>query len=107
MEKDCKSVGLAFAGSSPARPTLTYDGAIMMLQPVPLRIITPIVWLEFPDWLTPAQASYLSGHDADTVLWLIEDGAVETRCDGDAWLIEKASLYEFQEALAEVLHWSA
>ncbi len=36
---------------------------------------------------------------------MIQDGVVETVCDGDGWLIGKDSLYEFQEALAEVLHW--
>ena len=77
----------------------------MMLQSVPLRIITPVVWLESPDWLTPEQASYLSGHDLETVHWLIEDGGVDARRDGGTWLIEKESLHDYQEALALVLHW--
>jgi hypothetical protein len=69
------------------------------------RIATMVDWAFAPDWLTVQQAVELSGHDVDTVRWLIEDGAVDTRRDGDTWLIEKESLYEFQEALAEVLHW--
>lgn len=47
----------------------------------------------------------LSGHDEDTVKWLILDGGVDARQDGDTWLIDKMSLHEFQEALALVLHW--
>jgi len=103
MTTNCKSVGSAFAGSSPARPTLlTSEGATVMLQSVSLRVITPVVWLEAPGWLTPAEASYLSGYDVETVRWLAEDGGFDTRDDG---LIDKASIREFQEALLEVLHW--
>jgi len=69
------------------------------------RIITPVVWLSAPDWLTIEQACYLSGHDLDTMRWMIEDGAVDTRIEGNTLLIEKRSLWEFQEALVEVLHW--
>jgi hypothetical protein len=36
---------------------------------------------------------------------LILDGGIDAKRDGDSWLIEKLSLYEFQEALALVLHW--
>jgi hypothetical protein len=71
-----------------------------MLQSVSLRVITPVVWLEAPDWLTLEEASYLSGHDLDTVRWLANDGAFDLRDDG---LIDRASLREFQEALLEVL----
>ncbi len=35
---------------------------------------------------------------------MIQDGAVEI-IRGDGWLIEKDSLYGFQEALVMVLHW--
>jgi len=66
------------------------------------RIVTPVTWAFAPDWLTVEQASYLSGHDEDTVRWLVEDGSIDTRLDG---LIDKESLHEYQEALALVLHW--
>jgi len=69
------------------------------------RIITPVSWVFAPEWLTVGEASHLSGHDKDTVLWLIEDGDVEAKQDGDTWLVNKWSLHEFQEALAEILHW--
>jgi len=41
----------------------------------------------------------------DTLHWLIHDGGVDAKRQGDTWLIEKASLREFQETLLEVLHW--
>ena len=113
---DCKSAGSAFEGSSPSRPTLNGSAGIKtvcaptitlpyggpMLQSVPQRVITPVVWYEFPDWLTVEQACYLSGHSLDDMLFIIEDGGVDLNLDG---LIDKASLYEFQESLALVLHW--
>jgi len=40
----------------------------------------------------------------NTLHWLIQDGALDTRRVGDTWLVEKASLREFQEALLEILH---
>jgi hypothetical protein len=67
------------------------------------RIITPVTWLAAPDWLTPEEAAYLSGHDVDLIRWLMEDGSVETN---EAGLIDKASLHEYQECLALVLHWN-
>ena len=69
------------------------------------RIVTPVTWAFAPDWLTVEQASCLSGHDEDTVKWLILDGGVDAKRDGGAWLIDKASLHDYQEALALVLHW--
>lgn len=69
------------------------------------RIVTPVMWAFAPDWLTIQEACDLSGHDAATIQWLIENGAVDAEREGDTWLIEKRSLWEFQEALAEVLHW--
>jgi hypothetical protein len=83
--------------------TILAGGAEMTCQAT--RIITPVTWLAASDWLTIQQAMALSGHDADTVKWLILDGGVDAKRDGDTWLIDKASLHEFQEALAEVLHW--
>ena len=69
------------------------------------RMATPVTWAFAPDWLTVEQASYPSGHDDDTVKWLILDGGVDAKQDGDTWLIDKESLHEYQEALALVLHW--
>jgi hypothetical protein len=65
----------------------------------PARLVTPITWLYAPDWLTSEQAAYLSGHNLDTIDFLAQDGCVDT---DDEDLIEKQSLYEFQECLALV-----
>jgi len=81
------------------------DGAVM-LQPVPPRVITPVTWIEAPEWLTVDEACELSGHDRGMMLHIIEIGGVDAERDGDTWLIEKESLYEFQESLALVLHWN-
>jgi len=67
--------------------------------------VTLVSWAFAPEWLTLEEASALSGHPLDVLDWLVQDGAVDTRRDGGGWLIEKRSLYEFQETLAEVLHW--
>lgn len=83
--------------------TTLAGGAEMICQAT--RIITPVTWLAAPDWLTVEEASYLSGHDEDTVKWLVLDGGVDAKRDGDTWLVEKLSLHEFLEALALVLHW--
>jgi hypothetical protein len=80
-------------GSSPWR--LTFDEGVLP--------VTLVSWAFAPEWLTLEEASALSGHPLDTLCWLIEDGALDTRRDGDAWLIEKASLREFREALLLVL----
>ena len=69
-------------------------------------MVTLVSWAFAPEWLTVEEASNLSGHGAGLLFWLIEDGALDVRRDGDGWLIEKASLREFQESLLEVLHWS-
>jgi hypothetical protein len=64
---------------------------------------TPLTWALAPDWLTPGQAGYLTGHNSlDYVQWMIDDDAVDLDEDG---LIEKRSLWDFQEALALVLNW--
>ncbi len=69
------------------------------------RVVTPVSWAFAPEWLTIRQAAELSGHDRETLGWLIQDGAVDARRWGKTWLIEKVSLREFQDALALVLHW--
>jgi hypothetical protein len=45
----------------------------------------------------------LSGWDTDTMLEIIDEGGVDLNDEG---LIERESLYKFQEALALVLHWN-
>jgi hypothetical protein len=65
--------------------------------------MTLVSWAFAPEWLTIEEASALSGHPLEVLDWLIEDGALDTRRDGGGWLIEKESLWEFREALLEVL----
>ena len=79
---------------------------VPMLHPT-ARIVTPVTWLAAPDWLTPQQASELSGHDLDVIYWLVLDGAVDTKVDGDTHLIEKAGLHDFQESLLLVARWNS
>ena len=69
------------------------------------RVATLADWVTAPRWVTVAEASHLSGFDPPTLQSIIEAGGVDVEQDGDTWLIEKRSLYEFQEALALVLHW--
>jgi hypothetical protein len=66
------------------------------------RIVTPVAWLSAPDWLSVEEACYLSGWDQGSMLEIIAEGGVDLNLEG---LIEKRSLYEFQECLALVLHW--
>ena len=70
------------------------------------RIVTPVSWLVAPAWLTVDEACQLSGRDRDTMLWMIEDGSVDAKLEGDAYLVEKASLHEFLELLVELSHWN-
>jgi hypothetical protein len=66
------------------------------------RVATPVDWLFAPTWLTVQQACELSGWDPESLQEIIDEGGVDLN---DAGLIHKQSLYEFQETLAEVLHW--
>jgi len=66
------------------------------------RVATPVDWLFAPEWLTVQQACELSGWDNANLLDIIDVGGVDVGATG---LIHKGSLYEFQETLAEVLHW--
>jgi hypothetical protein len=68
------------------------------------RIATPVDWLFAPEWLTLEEACFLSGHDRGTMLNMVEIDGVDLK-DDDQLLIEKQSLYEFQESLALVLNW--
>jgi hypothetical protein len=91
-------------GSSPAGRALCQSIAIPVGVAVvqAARIATPVDWLFAPDWLTFEQARFLSGWDPDGILRVITEGGVDLNGHG---LIEKRSLYEFQEALALVLYW--
>ncbi len=75
------------------------------MQTSPKQYVTPVTWLEAPEWLTPQEASALTGHSLAEIQAIIEEGGVELK-DGDQVLIEKRSLYDFQETLAEMLHWN-
>jgi hypothetical protein len=66
------------------------------------NVATGIDWAFAPDWLTIEQACFLSGHDRDSMLEIIEVDGVDLDIEG---LIEKRSLWEFQEALVLVRHW--
>jgi hypothetical protein len=68
-------------------------------------MVTPVTWAVAPEWLTIPDASRLSGFAPDLLHFLIDDGGVEAKQDGSAWLIEKWSLLDYQECLAMVLHW--
>jgi len=65
----------------------------------PRQAVTLVTWISAPEWLTIEEASELSGYDVEIIRRLIEDGAVESRREGGTWLVEKASLREFQESL--------
>jgi hypothetical protein len=66
------------------------------------RTVTPIAWMEAPQWLTIEEACRLSGWDVFSMLEIIDEGGVDLNTEG---LIEKESLYDFQQCLALVLHW--
>jgi len=76
-----------------------------MLQPIEPRIVTPVAWMEAPEFLTPEEASRLTGHSIAIIGWLIDDDAVELVEGGNGFFIENQSLFEFQERLALVQHW--
>jgi len=66
------------------------------------RIATPVDWLFAPEWLTVEQACELSGWDPETMQEILDVDGVDLNHAG---LIHQQSLLEFQETLAEVLHW--
>jgi hypothetical protein len=73
-----------------------------VIRHIPQRVITPVVWYQSPEWLTVEQACYLTGHSLDDMMFIAEEGGVELDESG---LINKDSLYEFQESLVELAHW--
>jgi len=66
------------------------------------RTVTLVSWAFAPEWLSIAEASFLSGHGADLLHWLIDEGDIDAKLEGETWLIEKASLREHQETLLKV-----
>jgi len=84
-----------------ALSVLAMPGDGIQMSPA-TRVVTGVSWAFAPEWLTLEEASYLSGHDAANMHWLIHDVGVEAKRQGDTWLIEKASLREFQEILLEL-----
>jgi len=40
------------------------------------------------------------------MLEIIDEGGIDADQNAGAWLIEKRSLWEFQESLADILHWN-
>ncbi len=66
------------------------------------RIATTVDWLFAPEWLTIEQACFLSGFDALTMAKIVEQDGVDL---DNAGLIEKQSLWEFKDALIDVLCW--
>ena len=66
------------------------------------KTATGVDWAFAPDWLDLDQACFLSGWDRGIMRSIIDEGGVDLN---DAELIEKCSLWEFQEALVLVRHW--
>jgi hypothetical protein len=58
-------------------------------------------WLFYPEWLKVSQACELSGYDRGTMLQVFEVDGVDLDTKG---LIEKRSLWEWQEVSAELAH---
>ena len=93
--------------SCPAGPgeAVTGSRCVRIIGDLPPRRASLVDWAFAPAWVTFKQASFLSGHDAETLLWLIEDGALDAKNGADGWLIETLRLREFQETLLELAHW--
>jgi hypothetical protein len=91
--------------------TLNPYVGVRILRPQPEmqreRIVTPLTWALAPAWLDLEKACHLSGYDLDLLRFLIHDGGVDAKQDGDSWLIEKQSLLDFRECLALALNWAA
>ncbi|MFZ2488951.1 MAG: hypothetical protein WAZ19_12635 [Anaerolineae bacterium] len=65
-----------------------------------------VTWTFAPDWLTPAEAARLLGpaYSEARILELIDQAAIVAEEDeAGGWLVEKRGLYEYLEALWEVL----
>ena len=42
-----------------------------MIETAPQKIDTPVAWYAASDWLTPAEAVCLAGHDLEDMFFLI------------------------------------
>jgi hypothetical protein len=67
------------------------------------RIATGVDWLFAPEWLTIEEACFLSGWSESAMKEIIEEAGVDLNDEG---LIERESLYEFNECAALILHWN-
>ena len=61
------------------------------------RIATMVDWLFAPEWLTIEEACFLSGWSESAMKEIMEEGGVDLNDEG---LIERESLYEFNECAA-------
>jgi hypothetical protein len=66
------------------------------------RIATPVDWAFAPQWLSFDEACFLSGHDPDEMLEIIDVDGVDLDDEGR---IGKQSLRHFVEAEVLVAHW--
>ena len=67
------------------------------------RIATGVDWLFAPEWLTIEEACFLSGWSESAMKEIIEEAGVDLNDEG---LIERESLYDFNECAALILHWN-
>ena len=66
------------------------------------RIATPVDWAFAPQWLSFDEACFLSGHDPEEMLDIIDVDGVDLDNEGR---IEKESLRHFLEAEVLVARW--
>lgn len=80
-----------------------HDGALLAFDRSQ-RMTTLVDWHFAPEWLTPAQAAQLMGpaYEEADIAALVDLGAVDIKA-GLPLLIDKQSLYEYKDALWEVL----
>ena len=64
--------------------------------------MTPVTWVFAPDRLTLEEACKLSAWEVSAMAEIILEGGIDVDDEG---LILRDSLWEFQETLADVLHW--
>jgi len=69
--------------------------------------VTPVSWLEAPDWLTETEAARLAGLTVEAVRWLVADGSLDAQGLGGDLRIEKASLSEWLDALEDLAYMEA
>ncbi len=69
--------GTVSGGSNPSPPASTtqiqYPGGAGIIKKAP-RIVTPVAWMEAPQWLTVHQACRLSGWDRPSMLEIVREG---------------------------------